>query len=245
MRYLNTVEDYNSLIDSALESSRISRVEAALKEMQENKIEPNENTRNLLIEFANQNNKVEDAIEQYNFLVKNKNTIPESTITSLLRNFSRNNGAQYVDKVFSTIKEPNFKQYELAIKSYSEAGNFDAANKLFQQMKKSSVQITAPVYASMMKLASQKKDLNLTIALWEELKQRNVHPNLHHFDSLFYVYDAVGDMNGIEKTLQEVAYYDISPEGVDESRSFSLSLVRKIKSNQYQNNTKKTPPKKK
>jgi len=166
----------------------------------------------------------------------------------LLRNFSRNKGAQFVDKVFPTIKNPSFKHYEYAIKSYAESGNYEAANKLFQQMKKAEVHITAPVYASMMKLASAKKDLNQTVALWEELKQRKIHPNLHHFDSLFNVYDSVGDSNGIEKTVQEVMNYDISPEGVDESKSFAVSYIRnkyKEGNQSSQSQSKKTSPNKK
>ena len=243
IRCASTVDDYNSLIDGSLQSYRISGVESALREMRENKIEPNNFTRSLLIEYNNQINDVKDAFEQFQLLRKSNVAISDATYTSLLRNFSRNDGAQYVDKVFPTIKTPNFKQYELAIKAYANASNFDAANKLFQQMKKDQVHITPSVYASMMRLTSGKKDLNQTVALWEELKQRNINPNLHHFDSLFYLYDTLGDQNGIEKTLQEVVYYDISPEGVQEENSYSLSLVRRLQSG-GDSKSKKTQKKK-
>jgi len=69
-RFLQTVEDYNSLIDSALQSCSIPRVENALKEMKDNNVELNNATRNLLIEFANQNNNTQEAFEQYQTLKK-------------------------------------------------------------------------------------------------------------------------------------------------------------------------------
>lgn len=226
-----TVDSYNSIIQSGLESSSVARVELTLKEMKEKGIHPNSVTKLLLVELANQQNDVKSALSNFEDLQKGKEEITDGAYTALLRNLARNREVKALPKVFSSIKKPSYKHYELAIKIYADAGDLDSAKKLYEEMKKNDVYINAPVYASLMKLTSSKKDVNSTAALWQEMRQKGIYPNLHHFDSLLFLYDSVGDSKAIDKTIEEINYFSIFPQGVEESESFAVSYIKKMLAN--------------
>jgi len=228
VQQVQTLDTYNSILQSGLESSSLGRVEGTLREMKEKDIKPNPVTRQLLINLANQQNDVPLAVEQFEELFKAKQNLTDISYAQLLSNLARNKGAKHVSKVFSSIKNPNYKHYEYAIKALSEAGDNEAAASLYQKMKKDGIPVNAPTYASLMKLSSAKKDLQTTLSYWQELKQKGIYPNLHHFDSLLFVYHSLNDQQGINNTLQELQANDISPQGISESDSFTVSLVRKF-----------------
>jgi len=228
VQQVQTVDTYNSVIQSGLEATSLGRVEGTLKEMKETGVQPNTETRLLLIDLANQQNDITLGIEQFEELTKAKQELTQVAYINLLSNLGRNKGAKYVPKVFSILKKPNFKHYELAIKAHAEEGDYEAATSLFQKMKKEGIYVNAPTYASLMKLSSSKKDLQTTLSYLQELKQKGIYPNLHHFDSLFMVYHSLNDQQGIKTTLQELHEHSILPQGVSESESFTVSLVKKI-----------------
>lgn len=229
---LQNVEYYNAVIQSGLESASLSRVEHTLKEMKEKGLKPNSATRCLLIDFAQQQNNLTSALEQFEELSKTKEALSNAASLSLLKTLSNTKETSkalgVLPKIFSSLKAPSFKHYQLAIQIYCNAGDLDSATSLYQKMKKENLYINSPIYASLMKAASAKKEVNATVSFWKEMNQKGLSPNLHHFDSLLFLYDSLNNAEGIKNTLQELRQNYIAPQGVSEAESFTVSYVKKL-----------------
>jgi len=60
------------------------------------------------------------------------------------------------------------------------------------------------------------------------LKRNGVYPNLHHFDSLFYIYDSLQDQQGLTSTVKELQSNDIFPQDVSPSESYTVSFIKQL-----------------
>jgi len=225
---------FNKLIDFSAKHNDLSFSEYIFKVMVSHTIQPSIVTYNTLIDSYFKQNKYNQAWILFELLKKSDKKPDNFTYTTMINGIKSMekpdlNKAFQLFNEYKEINKPDQIIYNCLMDACINAGNFDRAYQLLDEMKKDpTLKLDEITFNTLIKGCCKTKKLYQAIGLYEEMKKINVKPNRITFNSLIDTCVKTGKMGEAWKFYEEMTKCDIVPDNF----TYSI-LINGIKSNHH------------
>ncbi|PWA51768.1 tetratricopeptide repeat (TPR)-like superfamily protein [Artemisia annua] len=178
---------YGIMVDILCKAGRVDEAIDIIKDMIYNDCQPTSFIYSILVHTYGIENRIEDAVDTFLEMEKNGVKADVAVYNALISAFCKVNKLKNAYRVLNEMEskgvKPNSRTCNILLNHLIERKETDEAFKVFRRMIKI-CDPDADTYTIMIKMFSEKGDIEMALKVWKFMKKKQFVPSLHTFSVL-------------------------------------------------------------
>nr|GEW37808.1 hypothetical protein [Tanacetum cinerariifolium] len=178
---------YGIMVDILCKAGRVDEAIDIIKDMEYNDCQPTSFIYSILVHTYGIENRIEDAVDTFLEMEKNGVKADVAVYNALISAFCKVNKLKNAYRVLNEMEskgvKPNSRTCNILLNHLIERKETDEAFKVFRRMIKI-CDPDADTYTIMIKMFSEKGDIETALKVWKFMKKKQFVPSLHTFSVL-------------------------------------------------------------
>ncbi|GKC32116.1 pentatricopeptide repeat-containing protein [Tanacetum coccineum] len=178
---------YGIMVDILCKAGRVDEAIDIIKDMEYNDCQPTSFIYSILVHTYGIENRIEDAVDTFLEMEKNCVKADVAVYNALISAFCKVNKLKNAYRVLNEMEskgvKPNSRTCNILLNHLIERKETDEAFKVFRRMIKI-CDPDADTYTIMIKMFSEKGDIEMALKVWKFMKKKQFVPSLHTFSVL-------------------------------------------------------------
>ncbi|GKA03199.1 pentatricopeptide repeat-containing protein [Tanacetum coccineum] len=178
---------YGIMVDILCKAGRVDEAIDIIKDMEYNDCQPTSFIYSILVHTYGIENRIEDAVDTFLEMEKNGVKAHVAVYNALISAFCKVNKLKNACRVLNEMEskgvKPNSRTCNILLNHLVEHKETDEAFKVFRRMIKI-CDPDADTYTIMIKMFSEKGDIEMALKVWKFMKNKQFIPSLHTFSVL-------------------------------------------------------------